>query len=89
MSAKIDVSGAAGPNAFYLQPEVEAASAQEEYEKVLSKLEGLLGKAHSTVFDDGYPWSRWIWGEVAVSLRIAERFTEYVVCMVSKGILRA
>lgn len=88
LSVKVDVNGAAGPNVFYLQPEIETSSAQEEYENLLSTLTALLGKPHSTVIDDGYPWSRWVWDEVAVSLRIAKRFSEYVVCMVSKGILR-
>jgi hypothetical protein len=75
----------AGLDAFYLQTSSEL-SARLEYARLLVDLSGRLGSPHLSVVDDGYPWARWTWGDVRVSLRVAERFTEYVAFMVSRGI---
>jgi hypothetical protein len=45
-----------------------------------------LGEPHLSQIDDGYPWEQWSYGPVRVSLRIAERFVEYVSFMVSNGL---
>ncbi|RUL62213.1 hypothetical protein EKH79_15110 [Dyella dinghuensis] len=45
-----------------------------------------LGEPHLSQIDDGYPWEQWNYGSVRVSVRIAERFVEYVSFMVSKGL---
>lgn len=84
LPVRVDMQGAAGPNAFYCQRTEMAGSVQLEYLELLADLSRRLGPPHSTM----YEWSRWFWGDVAVSLRIAERFGEYVVMMVSKGLLR-
>jgi hypothetical protein len=87
LSAHVEVMGAAGPNAFYVRRTKMADSPQAEYDDLLIELKRRLGSAHSTVTDDGYPWSRWTWGNVTISVRIAERFTEYVALMVAKGLI--
>jgi hypothetical protein len=47
-----------------------------------------LGSPHSVVTDEGEPWARWFWNDVVVSLRIAERFMEYVSLLVTRDLLR-
>jgi hypothetical protein len=89
LAVRVDIQGAAGPNAFYLQRNTKAISAQAEYSELLAEMTTRLGPPHFTVVEEGYPWSRWVWGNVAVSLRVAEHFTEYVALMVSRGVLRA
>lgn len=85
LPVKVDMQGAAGQNVFYLQPTHSALSAEEEYEELLAALSNRLGKPHSTITDAGYPWSRWTWGCIEVSLRIDQRFLKYVVLRVAKG----
>lgn|SRR5690606_14408877 len=85
LSAQVSAMSAAGPNVFYLSIG-SAKSARSEYTKLLGELSLRLGAPHVTTVDCGYPWTEWAWGDVRVSLRIAERFTEYVALMVSKGV---
>lgn len=83
------MNGAAGPNFFYVTRMVKAASAKEEYTELLKDLNQILGPPDSAVDDDGYPWVRWVWGDVEIGLRIAERFTEYVALVISNRVTRA
>jgi hypothetical protein len=76
-------------NVFWLQPRYaqKFSSIAESYNHVLSQLVERLGEPHiSEVTYDGYPWSKWHYGDIRISLRIAERFTEYLSLMVSKGV---
>ena len=84
----LDAMTASGPNVFYARRVAPAESAQSEYASLLHILTAQLGSPHSTIVEDGYPWSRWIWGDIGVGVRIAERFVEYVPLMITKGILR-
>jgi hypothetical protein len=61
-------------------------NAKEEYDFVLPQLVERFEKPHYSVIDGGYPWVRWHYNDVRISLRIAERFVEYVSFMVSKGL---
>jgi hypothetical protein len=88
LSVHVDLTGAAWPGASYLHRTSTADSAQAEYDELLFDLSSRLGAAHSSVIDEWYPWTRWVWADVVVSLRIAQRFVEYVAFMVSKGIVR-
>ena len=89
LPVQVSAMAAAGPNVFYLHPAERAESAQAEYAKLLKEASSRLGPPHTSVIDDGYPWSKWLWGDIGVSLRIGERFTEYVSFMVAKGTFRA
>jgi hypothetical protein len=89
LPVQVSAMTASGPNVFYLHATEPAASAQAEYAWLLKEASSRLGPPHTSVIDDGYPWSKWLWGEIGVSLRIGERFTEYVSFMVAKGIFRA
>jgi len=85
LPVQIDAMSASGPNVFYLRGR-SAHSAQSEYTDLLANLSSRLGEPHSSIIDSGYPWTKWVWGDIRVSLRIAERFTEYVALMVSRGL---
>jgi hypothetical protein len=89
LPVQIDAMSAAGVNVFYLCGIERAESAEAEYEGLLHELSLRLGSPHSSVIDSGYPWTKWVWGDVGVSLRIGERFTEYVSLMVARGVFHA
>lgn len=88
LSVQVSAMTAAGPNAFYLCRTEQAGSAHDEYSWLLHELTLRLGSPRSSIIDNGYPWTKWLWEEVGVSLRIAERFGDYVSFMVAKDIFR-
>jgi hypothetical protein len=85
----VTATSTAGPNAFYLDGADGSDSAQAEYGRMIHELTSRLGIPTESTIDAGYPWAKWMWDEVVVSLRIGERFTEYVSLMVAKGIIHA
>ena len=85
LPVQVSFASSAIPDSFYLQTS-SGLSAHSEYAKLLADLSGRLGEPHLSVVDCGYPWTRWVWGDVCVSLRVGERFAEYVALIVSKGI---
>jgi hypothetical protein len=89
LPVSVTATSAAGPNAFYLVGADGGDSAQAEYDQMIHELTSRLGIPTKSTIDEGYPWVNWIWDEVVVSLRIGERFTEYVSLMVAKGIIHA
>lgn len=89
LPVQVAMQGAAGSNAFWLEHKSSVGSAHAGFAELLAELDSRLGEPHSITTDGGHPWARWAWGDVVVSLRIAERFTEYVSFMVSRGIVRA
>ncbi len=89
LPVSVTATSAAGPNVFYLDWAKSVDSAQAEYDQLVHELTARLGIPTASIMDAGCPWTRWIWGEVVVSLRIGERFTEYVSLMVAKGIIHA
>ena len=78
-----------GTGIFYLTSKKDRSfnSAQEEYASVLVELLDRFGKPHKCGETDGYPWVRWHWGDVCLNLAIGERFVDYVVFSVSKGVI--
>jgi len=86
LAVRIDMAAAAGPSIFYLTPEHRAGGVEAEYSQIKTWLEERLGPPHEETTDDGYPWTKWQWGPVRVSVRIGERFTEYVACVISDGV---
>lgn len=89
LAVSVQVMTAAGANAFYLDYSSTADSAQSEYAQLLKALSERLGSPHSSTVKDGYPWIKWLWGDVGLSLRIDERFTDYVSFVIAKGLFRA
>lgn len=76
-------------NVFWLEPgnKQQFSSVMDAYNFVLPQLVGHLGEPHIVdVSYDGYPWNKWHYGDIRISLRIAERFTEYLSFIISKGI---
>lgn len=61
-------------------------NAQDKYNFILPQLVSRFGSPHFTESDDLYPWTRWHYGDIRVSLKVAERFTDYVSFMVSNGL---
>ena len=78
-----------GSGIFYLTRKKDRSfnSAQEEYASVLVELKDRFGKSHKSGETDGYPWARWHWGDVCLNIAIGERFVDYVVLSVSKGVI--
>jgi len=63
-------------------------SAEHEYDAVLQMLKAKFGDPTEVGNDEyGYPWARWRWGEICLSLALAERFMDYVALSVSNGVI--
>lgn len=79
-----------GNGIFFLQPknQVQADSAQIEYDQVKSALLSKFGSPTEVGENDGYPFTRWSWGNICMSLTIAERFMDYVSLSVSNGVIK-
>ncbi len=79
-----------GLGIFYLDiiQDKEFTSAQEEYNSTLITLIEKLGKPTSTGTTKGHPWSRWHWGEIYVSITIAERLVDYVSLTISNAVVK-
>ena len=89
LAVQVSAMAAAGPNVFYLRSAMPSESAREQHDKLLHELSSRLGAPHVSMVEDGCPWSKWLWGNIGVSLRVAERFTEYVSHMVARGVFEA
>jgi hypothetical protein len=78
-----------GCGIFFLSPKNLGSfnSAQEEYKALSAALNKRFGEPHKLGEDEGYPWQRWVWGEVCVNLAIGERFMDYVALSVSKRVI--
>ena len=79
-----------GNGIFFLHPkiQVQADSARKEYEQVKGTLLSKFGSPTEVGENDGYPYARWFWGNICVSLTIAERFMDYVSLSVSNGVMK-
>jgi len=79
-----------GNGIFFLSPKNKdnADSAETEYEQVKHELVSKFGAPDEAVEKDGYPYTRWFWGDVCLSLTIAERFMDYVALSVSNGVIK-
>jgi hypothetical protein len=64
-------------------------SAQKEYGYFLPRLLERFGPPHTDTKVEGHPEVAWRYGEVRISLCIAERFTDYVSFVATKGPNRA
>jgi hypothetical protein len=79
-----------GEGMFFLniQHGKEFESVQSEYEFILGVLTKKFGGSTETGNNDGYPFSRWLWGDIRLNLTIAERFMEYIALSISKGVIK-
>jgi len=78
-----------GSGMFFLnlKSDLLFSSAKEEYFAISIILEKLFGHPHSEGITEGYPWKRWFYGNVCVSLALAERYVDYVAFSVSKDVI--
>jgi hypothetical protein len=78
------------PHTFFLDPNFASlpVSAREVYPDMVSELEERFGPPHASTVDEqlwepeNYPWIRWLWKDVTLSLRIQERFGESIALCV-------
>ena len=68
--------------------ETSFKSAQDEYESTLAELKSRFGEPHESGAEGAYPWVRWRWEDVCLSLVIGERFVDYVAMSVSKAVVK-
>ena len=67
----------------------EFDSVEKEYDCILSVLVKKFGDPYEIgVGDYNYPFSRWRWGDICLSLIIAERFVDYVALSVSNRVIK-
>lgn len=80
-----------GSGLFHLTQtsKTDFTSAQHEFSVLLTQLSNRFGEPHES--DDSeqqYPISRWRWGDICLSLLVAERFLDYAALSLSKGVIR-